>query len=166
MSIIKKFLKKIDQFGIPFTFKYKSEEKYTTCLGGIIFFLFASFVVANFIINLIPFFKKENFTLQYFTMNLQKTETINLKEGKIAFAFSLVGPDDNTTKVMRELFNLNLQFSQQTNINGKKIYNETNITTHDCNPDDFYNLHNESFEFLNIKDFQCIDQNEFNDNIL
>ena len=40
MTIITKILKKIGQFDGPLTFKYKSEEKYATCLGGIIFFLF------------------------------------------------------------------------------------------------------------------------------
>ena len=166
MAIIFKFLKKIDQFGVPFLFKYNSEEKYTTCLGGIIFFIFCIVLVSYFIINLIPFFRKENFTLQFYTMNLQKTEEIKLKESKTAFAFGLTCSDDNTTKRVRELFNLNLQFYEQTKVKGKKISNINNITTHNCNTEDFYNLHNDSFEILNIKDLLCIDQKEFIDHKL
>ena len=72
MQIIFKFFKKIDQFRIPFSFKYKSEEEYITYLGGIIFFLLSFGSVSYFIINLFPFFTKENLTLQFFLMYLQK----------------------------------------------------------------------------------------------
>ena len=67
---------------------------------------------------------------------------------------------------MHELLNLNLQFYHQTKVNGQKIYNSSNVKTNNCRPEDFYNLHNKSFELLNIKDLQCIDQQEFVDNKL
>ena len=166
MSIITKFLKNIDQFGVPFSFKYNSEEKYTTCLGGIIFLIFCIVSVSYFIINLIPFFRKDNFTLQFYTMNLQKTEEIKLKESKTAFAFGLTCSDDNITKGVRELFDLQIHFLEQIKVNGNKITNISNVTTHNCITDDFYNIHNESFELLNFKDLQCIDKKEFNENRL
>ena len=34
------------------------------------------------------------------------------------------------------------------------------IKTHPCNKDDFYNLHNDSFDFLNIKNLQCLDNEQ------
>ena len=165
-EFIKGILKKSDLFGIPFSFKYNSEEKYTTCLGGIVFIVFCIVSLSYFIINLFPFFRRESFTLQYYRMNLEKTEEIKIRESKSAYAFGLTCPDNNTTKIIRELINLNLQFYVQTKSNGEKVSKITNITTHNCSPDDFYNLHNESFELLNIKDLQCIDKNIFNDHNL
>ena len=55
---------------------------------------------------------------------------------------------------------------RQIKVDGYKKTNITTVTTHNCHPDDFYNLHDETFELLNIKDLQCIDQNEFNDHQL
>ena len=40
MKSLSDFLRKFDLFGVSFTFKYKSKEKYTTGLGGIITILF------------------------------------------------------------------------------------------------------------------------------
>ena len=37
---IKNFLKKIDYFGVQFNFQYKSNDKYHTILGGIVFLIF------------------------------------------------------------------------------------------------------------------------------
>ena len=166
MEKLKLLFKKIDQFGVTFSFKYDSEENYKTALGGMIFLLFIFFTIAIFIINSIPFFRRDHFTLQYYEMNLQKTEEMKLKESKIAFAFGLTCQNESTTKDVHELLNLNLQFYHQAKVNGQKIYNSSNVKTNNCRPEDFYNLHNESFELLNIKDLQCIDQQEFVDNQL
>ena len=162
-KFIKEFLKKIDLFGVTFSFQYNYKEEYTTCLGGIILILFCIGSLSYFIINLFPFFRRENFTLQFYKMNIEETEDIKLREAKAAFAFGLTCTDKNTTQIIRELFNLNLQFYEQTKGEEKNISKITNMTTHNCNLEDFYYLHNESFELLNIKDLQCIDQKEFND---
>ena len=50
-TFVRGFLKKIDFFGVPFSFKYNYEEKYTTCLGGIVFILFCIGCLSYFIIN-------------------------------------------------------------------------------------------------------------------
>jgi len=99
-------------------------------------------------------------------MNLQKTEEIRLKDSKTAFAFGLTCPSKNTTKYIRELFDLKLTFMRQIKVDGYKETNITTVKTHNCHPDDFYNLHNKSFELLNIKDLQCIDHYEFDDHQL
>ena len=36
MKRIKSLLKKIDVFGVPFSFRYKQDDKYQTSLGGLI----------------------------------------------------------------------------------------------------------------------------------
>ena len=61
-KFIKGFLKKIDLFGVTFSFQYNYKEEYTTCLGGIILILFCIGSLSYFIINLFPFFRRENFT--------------------------------------------------------------------------------------------------------
>ena len=166
LGYLKGFIKKVDKFGVTFSFKYKSEEKYSTYTGGIICLVFYICSLIYFIWNLVPFFRKEIFTLQFYAMNLQKTEEIKLKESKTAFAFGLTCPSKNATETVRELFNLKLNFMKQIKVNGYKETNISNVTTHNCHPDDFYNLHDDSFELLNIKDLQCIDQKEFNDHQL
>ena len=165
-TFVRGFLKKSDFFGVPFSFKYNYEEKYKTCLGGIIFLLFCFGCLSYFIINLFPFFRRELFSLQFYRMNLEGTEEINIRESKSAFAFGLTCGDDNTNQIIRELFNLDLQFCEQIKGDEKVSRIITNVTTHNCNLEDFYNLYNESFEILNIKDLQCIDQNIFNDHKL
>ena len=40
MKAIRKILKKCDVFGVSFSLRYKSEEKYSTSLGGLIFIIF------------------------------------------------------------------------------------------------------------------------------
>ena len=81
-------------------------------------------------------------------MNLQKTEEIKLKESKTAFAFGLTCPSKNATETVRELFNLKLNFMKQIKVNGYKETNISDVTTHNCHPDDFYNLHDDSFELF------------------
>ena len=162
----REFLNMMDFSAVSLSFRYKSDKEFGTYFAGIIFLLFFIISIAYFIINLIPFFKKEDFTLQYYTMNLDSTEDIKLKESKLAFAVGLTCPDEITTKRIRELFDFSLEFLEQTKVNGYKETKIYNVSAHQCSPDDFYNLHNESFELLNVKDLQCIDQNEFIDNKL
>ena len=164
---IKRLIKKIDLFGsVPFSFRYKNEEKYSTCFGRIIFLLFGICFILYFIYNLKPFFNKENFTLQYYAMNLKTTEEINLTESETAFAFGLTCQNEAVTEEARDLFDLELQFSTQIKLKGKKKNIPEKITTHKCNNTDFYNHNNESFKILNIKDLRCIDQSIFNSNQL
>ena len=40
MKGIKKFLKKLDIFGVNLNFKYKADDTYTTALGGLVILLF------------------------------------------------------------------------------------------------------------------------------
>ena len=54
-----KLIRKLDRFGASFSFKYKSEEKYSTYIGGIICLFFYIVSLIYFIWNLVPFSKKE-----------------------------------------------------------------------------------------------------------
>ena len=35
MKDVKSYIRKIDVFGVPYTFKYRSQEKYTSATGGL-----------------------------------------------------------------------------------------------------------------------------------
>ena len=166
---ITKLIKKLDRFGASFSFKYKSEEKYYTYAGGIICLCFYIISFIYFILNLVPFLHKEIFTLQFYTMNLNETEEIKLKDSKTAFAFGLTCQNVDKTKEIRELFDLELTFMNRSlhneNDNSKKT-TSSYVKTHKCKEEDFYNLHNDSFISLNIEDLQCIEQNELKDHQL
>lgn len=164
---ITKLIRNLDQFGASFSFKYKSEEKYLTYTGGIICLFFYIVSLIYFIWNLVPFLKKDIFTLQFYTMNLKTTEEIKLKDSKTAFAFGLTCQNANKTKEIRELFDLDLTFMNQTFINKtSKKTDSVDVKTHKCKEEDFYNLHNDSFKSLKIEDLQCIEQNELKDHQL
>lgn len=91
---VKKVLKLFDFFGESFTFTYKNEDKHSTALGGFICILFYLIALIYFIYKFIPFYKKENFSLQYYTINLPTSNKLDLKEDTIAFAFGIT-VDDN-----------------------------------------------------------------------
>ena len=99
------FLRSFDTFGDSFTFNYKEEETHTTPLGGFICIIFGIITFLYFITNFIPFLKKENFDLQYYTMNLEDTEEIKLSEEPMAFSFGLTV--NNTNANLSDLFKFN-----------------------------------------------------------
>ena len=69
---LERVLRTFDVFGESFTFRYYDEDKHASKLGGVVFIVFILITISYLIYNLIPFFKKENFTLQYYTMNLKQ----------------------------------------------------------------------------------------------
>ena len=89
MKALNEFIKKFDLFGVSLTFKYKSKEKYTTFLGGIITLLFITLALVVGIFNFIPFYNRKNFTTIYYTLKLAETERIIFDKSKIAFSIGL-----------------------------------------------------------------------------
>ena len=164
---IKCFLKKINLFGISFSFKYNSEEEYKSAYGGIVTVIFFLLWTLSFIINSIPFVKNYNYTLDYYTMNSKKSDaiTIKLNEFSTDFAFGLKCEDDNDnniTKRANELFDLELKFYNKSKDNP---YNYR-INTHYCNTkDDFYNITEEIFKDLEISKLKCMNKDEKIENI-
>ena len=157
MKSIKKFLRKIDLSGIPFTFKYKSKEKYSTSLGGFILILFSLVVLYFGISYIIEFINKKNFTIIYYTANIAKTEIIKLKESKGTVSFGLDCQFKGKHRA-EDLFKLETKFINYTK-NNEGIYkkNNTILTSHFCTYSDFFNEHNDSFDRLNADKFQCLD---------
>ena len=106
---------------------------------------------------LIKFINKENFTTIYYTVNLHKTESLNVKESNTVFSFGLDwkfnekfrAEDILTVESRYIIFTKTKEGIYDKNIN--------NISTHSCSYNDFFNSYNESYDRLNLHTFQCLD---------
>ena len=157
MEFIKSILRKIDIFGVPYSFKYKSEEKYTTSIGGFVVIIFFTAALVMGIYYFIPFYKRKNFTTVYYTLSTSQADRINFAESKTALAFGLncwKGKDNTTAD---QLFKIDYKYIHWKLING--VYNRTisNLKSHQCTKKDFYNEFNETFDGSEIYKYECLD---------
>ena len=160
METLKKILRKIDFFGVNFSFKFNKNETYSTSLGGLFMLIF--FIVGLYlgISKFFSFLNRQNFSTIYYTMNISKTEKLVLKDSKASFTFGLECYDDEKYKV-NDLFDLTAQF-----VVYKKFENNTfdktvfSLATHSCNYEDFYNLHNSEFDRLDFTRYLCLDDKD------
>ena len=154
-----------DFFGESFTFRYKDEDKHASILGGIICIIFYIIAFLYFIYNFVPFIKRENFSLQYYTMNLEETEKIKLAEEATAFAFGLTDNSDNKEYNISNLFKLNIVFVESPK-GEKKTEKELNYTL--CDLEKNYNnkISNKTFYDLKINELNCLSQEDLEKNIL
>ena len=162
MAFLKKILKKFrgflrsfDIFGAPFTFLYKDEDGQSTPFGGFIFLIFATLTALYLIYNFIPFLHEENFSLQYYTMNLEDTEDIKLAEEPIAFGFGLTV--NNTNANLSDLFKFRVEFR-------KNNAPRKTININHCELSDFHNLHDKYLNKVNIEDYYCISHEDLSNN--
>ena len=160
-KVAKRILKKFDFFGVNFSFKYKQEEKYKTSLGGFIFLVFCVVVAVVGIYYFIPFVNRKNFSMVYYSMNLQGAEEINFHKSKAAFGVGFAcSVDDDGTKV-DDILNFTLNYViYLKNKDGSRTKKRTVLTTHPCNYGDFYNNFNESLDVIGMSDFMCIDKKD------
>ena len=158
MQKLKYTLRKVDIFGVPFSFKYKDEGSFTTPLGGVIFLIYCIICLIVGIYYFIPFYNRQIFTIIYYSMNMDDTEQIKLAESKAAFAIGLnCGIDEDGTKA-EDLLKLEAKFYTQTKTReGKTIKTGGGISTHNCNYADFYNSYNKSLDLISINNYQCLD---------
>ena len=163
---IGRIIRTLDFFGESFTFRYQDEDKLSSILGGIICIIFYAVAIFFFVYNFIPFYRRENFSLQYYTMNLDNTEEIKLDKPPTAFAIVL---DDGNKNELKDLLDLNIKF--KVVYKNDRTKNKDNILfTHPCTKEDFYN--HQSFNDLDISKFYCLSKNDlespqgiFTDNI-
>lgn len=157
---LRSFFRIFDLCSVSFSFKYMDENKYTTSIGGVVsicFFIIGSVI---FVLNFIPFYKDQNFTLQDYIVNTDKTEEIKLNESPMALAIGFDCPADSKTQIKGEdLFDLNVSFITYTKDDkGNRNKSIENIETHLCITNDFHNEHNDSFKLLNIDKLYCLDK--------
>ena len=162
---MERVLRSFDFFGESFTFRYYDEDKLASKLGGVVFIVFMLIAISYLIYNLIPFAKKENFTLQYYTMNLNNTEAIQLAEAPTALAIGITDNimKNNTQYNISDLFELNVGFITKRK-NGTKT--KIILDKHNCDNIDFYNLHQKSFEESKIDELNCLNKNDLKSNSL
>ena len=124
MRTIKRILRILDFFGESFTFRYQDEDKLSSILGGLICLIFYIIAISYFIYNFIPFCKRENFSLQYYTMNLDNTEEVKLSEPPTAFA---IGLDDGDKNQLSDLLEIKIKFKKKDKSSNDDIPDRTLI---------------------------------------
>ena len=160
MKNIKKFLKLIDVFAVPLSFRYKGKNYYATSLGGVCIILFLIVILVVGIYYSIPFLNRKNFTIVYYTQNLSKTEQIKFKDSNAAFAYGFdCGKIVNGLSVS-DVLSLESRYIIYKKFQNGSIYKEQfTLPTHNCNYADFYYRYNNSVDYLNLGKYQCLDDN-------
>ena len=153
LKIIKKYLRMFDFFGESFTFRYKDEDKHSSALSGIICISFYIFAIAYIGVNFIPFYKRKNFTLQYYSVNSNDTKDISLADWPIAFGFGLTNDNKTAEYDINDLFKITVSFRNYTDTKNISV-----IPHYPCKKEDFHNLDiiNESI----YENLSCIKPNE------
>jgi len=162
MKCIKGFFQAIDVFGVPYSFKYKKRERYNTSLGGFIFCLFIVGVLIFGIYYFIPFYSRKNYSIIYYSMNMPVTDSIKLSESKASFAIGLACPFEEITQVSgKDLFDLQLSYIiYTTDHEGRKNKVKQRLSSHPCNYSDFYNNYNDTFDYMKLNQFECLDKKD------
>ena len=92
-------------------------------------------------------------------MNIPATEKIILKDSKSAIAFGFECTERGRFKV-EDIFSLDAKYVIYTKtMEGEYIKDKNTLTFHPCTYEDFYNLYNESFDYLSISSYFCLDDN-------
>ena len=132
MKSIKVFLRTIDIFGIPLTFRYKKKDKYSTSLGGLTIIIFCILALSFGIYYFIPFVKRQNLSIIYYTMNIPQTEQIKFKDSKAAFAIGLDCQTNGRLKA-EDVFNLDSSFIYYIKeMNGSFHKEKIHQSSHKC----------------------------------
>ena len=137
MKALNEFLRKFDLFGVLLTFKYKSKEKYTTILGGIVTLLFIVLALIISILNFIPFYNRKNFTTIYYTLKLAETERIIFDKSKVAFSIGLNCWKAYDGTKAEDLFDVSYIYNYYIVENGTWKKNIDIMTKHPCTHSDF-----------------------------
>ncbi len=157
MSVVGGFLKKVDFFGVSFSFKYQEKEKFTTSLGGIISIIFITICLAFGIYNFIHSYNRKYFTTIYYTLKLPETEQIFFDKSKMAFSIGLncwTGSDGTNAD---DLFDVNYKYVIWAVQNGEYKRKIEYLGTHTCTYDDFFNSFNKQFDESKVYSYQCLD---------
>ena len=158
MKTIKNFFTALDIFGVTYGFRYKDKEKFQTAVGGFFVLLFFALVLGMGIYYFIPFINRKNYTIVYYTMNLAATEEVNLFASESNFAVGLTCENnDKEYRKINELFYLKSRYVLYIKSrDGTYRKDATNLDTHKCTYDDFYNKYNSNMDYLGVSNFDCV----------
>ena len=170
MKKMSTFFEFMDRFNFPISFGYKKDDSYSTCLGGIVSFLLALATIVFGFYYFIPFCERKNYSLYYYTINLDQTQEINLYKSKASLAFNFDCSKGNKLADygnlgIKDFIDLNVNFiyyknaSNETAIENNKNGTKKNktylpIDFDNCTDSDFYNnenlLKNINFSISNL----------------
>ena len=158
MESIKSFLRKIDPFGVPFSFKYKLKQNYTTSIGGLFLLIFMVAALIVFVYYFIPFYKRKNITAVYYTLILPYAERISFAESKssLALGFNCWTGNDGTTA--DQLLKIDFKYIHWKLEDDEYKRTITKLGSHSCTKEDFFNEFNETFDASQIYKYQCFDE--------
>ena len=158
MKSVLNFFRAIDIFGVTYNFRYQSKEKYQTALGGLFIVLFFVLVCVMGIYYFIPFINRKNYTIVYYTMNLAATEEVNLFNSQSNFAVGMnCENNDAEYRKIEELLDLRSRYVLYIKSrDGTYQKDATNLVTHKCTYDDFYNKYDKEMDYLNVGKFECV----------
>jgi len=162
METLSHFIKAFDIYGITYSFKYKNKERYQTILGGLIALLFLILVFIVVIYYFIPFSKRKNFTIVYYTMNLASTEEVNIFQSQSNIAIGLICEGNKMGKFgsydLLDLYANYILYVKSSNGSYHKIKEKRSL--HFCNYDDFYNKNNDQFDYLGMSRLMCLEKKQ------
>ena len=157
MNTINGLFRKLDLFGVSYTFKYNSREKYTTTLGGIITFIFLVIALFVAIYNFIPFYTKKNFTTIYYILKLAETEKIYFDKSKMTFSIGLNCWEGYDGTKAEDLFDVQYKYIYWDVQDGEYVRKTEELGIHPCTHSDFYNEFDKSFDDSKVYTYQCLD---------
>ena len=163
MEAILNFLRALDSFGIAYNFRYRDKNKYKTAIGGSFCILFLILVGVLGILTFIPFVNRKNYTIVYYTMNLAKTEEVDIFESESNFAVGLsCEAKKGETRNILDLLNLKTSYVLfQKFLNGSYAKFNKPLITHKCTYNDFYNKYDGEFDYLGLSKYECISSKNF-----
>ena len=159
MKTLKNFFRSINIFGITYSFRYKDKEKYQTVSGGFFLILFIILVLVFGIYNFIPFIKRKNYAIVYYTMHLAASEEVNLFASNSNFAVGLTCDYSKNEKLkIEDLLNLQAKYILYIKKeDGSFDKKGTDLETHTCNYADFYNQFDKQVDYLGLSSrFKCL----------
>ena len=145
-----KYLKTIDYFGVQINFNFKSEKKYKSAYGGIIFLVYIITSVAYIAINFVNFLQKKHKTVIYYDKELFTTDEIYFHKHNSTFAVNMVcdnydGKFD-TDKDIYSKFKIQGNHVKYIKIDGKSQKTKTSLKFHKCTYEDFFNQFNDELD--------------------
>ena len=156
-SCIYGFFNWFDFSSSPITFTYNSSKTYSTICSGITFFIYIIVAILFLIGALLSLFKKENFTLQYYTMNLEKTDILDFYDKSATFAFGIDCRSENKNKEAQELLELYFGYVSRSHEVLQTVLNISQL--HLCQPEDFRDELSNYYESLGLKNYYCLNKN-------
>ena len=158
LNTLKNFLKKIDYFGIEFTFEYESKDKYHSITGGIVFLFFILISLIYTLITLTNLIQRKNLTVVYYKMQIPSTDSINFDNYTLTNAFSVVCSGQNSSDIS-DYFSIQTNKVSLTQYNGEVQREKIQLNYSYCTNAHFYNKFNESVELYGLNSRYCFDDN-------